>query len=295
MNNVFPNQTVLSGSFRRDFQSRPSSLYVRLGLSVLMLVCLLGATALPAAAQDSPEAGSLLEQLHAARSAEQQEAVSAVPAPAATPPLPFEEPRVGPVGKVDLPPLVEVRPIAGWTGYSYGQSTIGIGRELMTNPNDMDLRSMEVDVSLIPEADGVTFPDVAENERWIRVDVGEQLVVAYEGMTPVKAFVVSTGLPGTPTVTGEFRVKMKVPAQTMYGADYYLPGVKWVMYFYSEYAFHGSYWHEDFGNTKSHGCVNMTNADAKWLFEWAGPVWDGVTTWYSATDDNPGTLVLSHS
>ncbi|MCB0080230.1 MAG: L,D-transpeptidase, partial [Caldilineaceae bacterium] len=106
--------------------------------------------------------------------------------------------------------------------------------------------------------------------------------------------VVSTGLPSYPTVTGEFRIRMKVSEQTMSGEGYYLPGVKWVQYFYEDYGFHGTYWHEDFGVPKSHGCVNMTNADARWLFDWAGPVWDQETVWFRPTAENPGTLVLVH-
>jgi lipoprotein-anchoring transpeptidase ErfK/SrfK len=133
-------------------------------------------------------------------------------------------------------------------------------------------------------------------ERWIRVDLSEQQVVAYERGKPIRAFIISSGLPRTPTVTGEFRIKTKVKAQTMSGgsgADYYnLPNVKWVQYFYQEYAFHGTYWHNDFGRPKSHGCVNMTNADAKWLFDWAGPKWDGKTVWFPSTKDNPGTIVI---
>ncbi|MEZ4726872.1 MAG: L,D-transpeptidase [Caldilineaceae bacterium] len=77
------------------------------------------------------------------------------------------------------------------------------------------------------------------------------------------------------------------------GANYYyLPGVKWVQYFYQEYSFHGTYWHNNFGRPMSHGCLNMTNADAKWLFDWAGPVWDGKTTWYKSSEENPGTLII---
>ena len=80
----------------------------------------------------------------------------------------------------------------------------------------------------------------------------------------------------------------------MFDIPYYynLPNVKWVQYFYADYAFHGTYWHNDFGRPKSHGCINMTNADAKWLFDWAGPKWDGKTTWYNASKANPGTLVI---
>jgi lipoprotein-anchoring transpeptidase ErfK/SrfK len=135
-----------------------------------------------------------------------------------------------------------------------------------------------------------------DEAKWIRVDLSEQTVVAYEHDRPVRGFVISSGLSRTPTVTGEFRIKMKVPAQTMSGGEgaysYNLPNVKWVQYFYAEYAFHGTYWHNDFGRPKSHGCINMTNADAKWLFDWAGPKWDGKTTWYHSSAANPGTLVI---
>ncbi len=147
------------------------------------------------------------------------------------------------------------------------------------------------------ELDALTPIEMPTDEaRWIRVDLSEQRVVAYEYDRPVRGFVISSGLDRTPTVTGEFRIKMKVPSQTMSGGEgaysYNLPNVKWVQYFYAEYAFHGTYWHNDFGRPKSHGCINMTNADAKWLFEWAGPKWDGKTTWYNASKANPGTLVI---
>jgi lipoprotein-anchoring transpeptidase ErfK/SrfK len=129
-------------------------------------------------------------------------------------------------------------------------------------------------------------------ERWIRVDLSEQMVVAYERDKPVRAFIISSGLPGTPTVVGEYRIRTKVKEQTMSGENYSLPGVKWVQYFFEDYSFHGTYWHNDFGRPKSHGCLNMTNTDAKWLFDWAGPTWDGKTIWYKSSKDNPGTLVV---
>ena len=137
-----------------------------------------------------------------------------------------------------------------------------------------------------------------DEARWIRVDLSEQMVVAYERNKPVRAFIISSGLPGTPTVTGTFHIRMKVRSQTMEGGDpalnnyYNLPNVQWVQYFYADYSFHGTYWHNNFGNPMSHGCINMTNADAKWLFDWAGPSWDGKSIWLSATGDNPGTLVI---
>lgn len=138
-------------------------------------------------------------------------------------------------------------------------------------------------------------------EKWIDVDLSEQRVVAYEGAQPVRAFIVSTGLPQWPTVTGTFRIRLKTRSQTMTGGSqaqgdyYYLPNVQWVQYFYEDYAFHGAYWHNNFGRPMSHGCVNMTNEDAKWLFDWAGPTWeDAGPTWQKPTAQNPGTLVVIH-
>ena len=62
------------------------------------------------------------------------------------------------------------------------------------------------------------------------------------------------------------------------GVDYYdLPNVQWVQYFNSTgEALHGAYWHDDFGYPHSHGCVNLTNAIAKWFFDW-GSV--GIVVW----------------
>jgi lipoprotein-anchoring transpeptidase ErfK/SrfK len=57
---------------------------------------------------------------------------------------------------------------------------------------------------------------------------------------------------------------------------YSLPGVPWTSFFVPEtgVAFHGTFWHNNFGVQMSHGCVNMRNADAKWLFRWSDPVWE---------------------
>jgi len=190
------------------------------------------------------------------------------PAPSAAirPPLPFVAPTVGPVIKRAFADDMEQRTTAFL-------------------PNDINLSQL-------------TEVEMPVDGRWIRVDLSEQLVVAYEGDKALRAFHISSGLPRTPTVVGEFSVRMKVPSQTMSGGDpatygyYSLPNVKWVQYFYSEYAFHGSYWHNDFGRPKSHGCINMTNADAKWLFEFTSPTWDGKTTWYKTPKDVVATKVI---
>lgn len=113
------------------------------------------------------------------------------------------------------------------------------------------------------------YPSQGNGERWIDVNLSEQRVYAYEGDVIVNSFLVSTGLPDTPTVTGEYQIYVKVPIQDMSGPGYYLPDVPWVMYFYDEYGFHGTYWHNNFGRPMSRGCVNMTIEEAKWLFNWA--------------------------
>ena len=110
---------------------------------------------------------------------------------------------------------------------------------------------------------------VPDDGRWIDVNLSEQQIYAYEGNVVVNSFIVSTGLPGTPTVTGEYRIYIKVPIQDMSGPGYYLPDVPWVMYFYDEYGFHGTYWHNNFGTPMSRGCVNLRIEDAEWLYNWA--------------------------
>ena len=114
---------------------------------------------------------------------------------------------------------------------------------------------------------------VGDTERWIDVNLSTQTLVAYEGDTPVFNTLVSSGLPQWPTVTGQFRTYMKYESQTMngylLGYDYFLPDVPYVMYFFEDYAIHGTYWHSSFGTPMSHGCVNVSTPDAGWLFNWA--------------------------
>jgi LysM repeat protein len=105
--------------------------------------------------------------------------------------------------------------------------------------------------------------------RELVVDLSTQMAYAYEDGLLRHSALVSTGLPATPTVQGEYAIWHKTPSQTMTGPGYYLPGVQWVMYFYQGYGFHGTYWHNNYGNPMSHGCVNMTNEDALWFYNFA--------------------------
>jgi lipoprotein-anchoring transpeptidase ErfK/SrfK len=110
---------------------------------------------------------------------------------------------------------------------------------------------------------------IGSSFRWIDVDLTHQRVIAYEGDTPVRQVTVSTGLPRTPTVTGRFKIYVKYRAADMSGPGYYLSQVPYVMYFYRGYGLHGTYWHNNFGQPMSHGCVNLPTPEAEWLFNWA--------------------------
>lgn len=112
-------------------------------------------------------------------------------------------------------------------------------------------------------------PNPGAQTKWIEIKLSEQTLTAYEGEVPVLSVAVSTGKPNTPTPRGEFAIYARVPIQDMGGSDYLLPGVRYVAYFYQSYAIHATYWHDNFGQPMSHGCVNMRTDDAQWLYHWA--------------------------
>jgi lipoprotein-anchoring transpeptidase ErfK/SrfK len=103
----------------------------------------------------------------------------------------------------------------------------------------------------------------------IVVSTQKQRIYAYENGQLVHSYLVSTGLPDTPTVLGDFKVYVKHTATNMRGPDYYLPNVPYTMYFYQGYGIHGTYWHNSFGRPMSHGCVNLPTPEAEWFFNWA--------------------------
>ncbi len=111
--------------------------------------------------------------------------------------------------------------------------------------------------------------DLMHEGRWIDVDISEQRITAYDGASPIRSYIISTGTWQHPTVTGQFRVYVKLRATDMAGPGYYLPGVPYTMYFYRGYAIHGTYWHNNFGTPMSHGCVNLRTPDAEWMFNFA--------------------------
>ena len=132
-------------------------------------------------------------------------------------------------------------------------------------------------------------PEIPPEEKRIEISIDFQVLRAFEYDQLVQEFQVSTGLPSTnfdpdviPTDTpkGSHQIQNKRPSVHMgdgtlrNDADAYeLPGVPWVSYFEPQtgVAIHGAYWHNNFGVTMSHGCVNMRPQDAKWIFRWTTP------------------------
>jgi LysM repeat protein len=143
-------------------------------------------------------------------------------------------------------------------------NTIYAGMVLKIPASDSSVTNMENSMGVPP---GPNPP--ATTGKSIVVILRQQRVYAYENGNLVRNVLVSTGLPGTPTVQGDFTIYLKYRAQLMTGDDYYLPGVPWVMYFYQGYSFHGTYWHHNWGHPMSHGCVNMPTPEALWLYTWA--------------------------
>jgi lipoprotein-anchoring transpeptidase ErfK/SrfK len=139
-------------------------------------------------------------------------------------------------------------------------------------------------------------------DRWIDVDLAKQLLVAYEGERPVFTTLVSTGRKGTKeepfeTPTGTFRIITKHISSSMDGntasdGNYSIQDVPWAMFFDGNYALHGAFWHAGFGSRRSHGCINLPVADARWLFWWVGPElpegWHGA----AAREGSPGSVVV---
>jgi lipoprotein-anchoring transpeptidase ErfK/SrfK len=134
-------------------------------------------------------------------------------------------------------------------------------------------------------------PEVPWEAKRIEISLKEQTLFAYEEGNLVFRTSISSGLPIRPdpngipweTPQGRFNISNKMPTTHMGDGRltgdpeaYELPGVPWTMYFVPQtgVAFHGAYWHNNFGIQMSHGCINMRPADARWLFRWSYPIFE---------------------
>ena len=134
-------------------------------------------------------------------------------------------------------------------------------------------------------------PEIDFSDKRVDINLTTQQIVAYEYNKSVFEATISSGIVhsyqsegiGTKTPAGTFNIREKMPSKHMGAGDlvsdieaYVLPGVPWTCFFTEHgHAFHGTYWHDNYGVPMSRGCINMTCADAKWLFRWLRPIHDG--------------------
>jgi len=134
---------------------------------------------------------------------------------------------------------------------------------------------------LTPEDLNPVHTDIPPEAKRLEVHLRQQTVIAYEWDRPVFMTRVATGMKlrsgKYATPPGRFNINYKRPCRHMMAGDlasngYDLPGVPWVSYFTkSGIAFHGTYWHNNFGYPQSHGCINLTPNDARRIYLWSLP------------------------
>jgi lipoprotein-anchoring transpeptidase ErfK/SrfK len=137
-------------------------------------------------------------------------------------------------------------------------------------------------------------PDIPPEMKRLEVSIERQTLTAHEGRQIVREAPVSTGRRWTPTPLGQFQIDRKHPSRHMGDGGltsdlraYELVGVPWVSFFQSAgIAFHGTFWHDNFGEPMSLGCVNLRTEDALWLFRWSTPVYQ------SQSDERPTYRVV---
>ena len=153
---------------------------------------------------------------------------------------------------------------------------------------------------------------VKPDQKWIVVSISHGTLVAYEGMKPVFATLMSPGRGGIPikghdnvqdstTPLGTYNITFKDKLSTMSPDK---PGDKrtnWIadvphtQYFNPPFALHAAFWHDRFGEPTSAGCVNVSPTDAETLFAWTDPQvpeeWQGATG-AGAPENGPRTAVV---
>ena len=164
----------------------------------------------------------------------------------------------------------------------------------------------EEDAAIARQADELPAPLPKDGRRtWIDISILGGTLVAYEGEKAVYATLISPGrggvpLPGVPTLdtastpTGTYPIVGKFHTATMFSSsnsDIMHTEVMYTQNFSGPYALHGAYWHDDWGNKKSGGCVNLSPLDSHFMFHWTEPRvpegWHGMKT----QDFKPKTLV----
>jgi len=148
-------------------------------------------------------------------------------------------------------------------------------------------------------------PQVPPDQKRIHVDSQTNRISVYEYDQLVFELPICTGdwykeggeWKDYTTTPGTYRVLWKMPSRHMAGGDlasadgFDLPGVPWCTFFSSSgMAIHGTYWHNDFGVRRSHGCVNVPSEVAHWLYRWTTPYLSADVD-YQPAKNKEGTLI----
>ncbi len=131
---------------------------------------------------------------------------------------------------------------------------------------------------------------MAPDAKRIELNMRDKMLRAYEYERLVFETLVTTGLKDGSTPVGRFVTNRKRPCRRMIHEPdnpytYDLPGVPWVCYITMKgVAFHGTYWHNNWGERMSSGCINMKPMDAKWLYRWTLPPHVPFEKYYEVAD-----------
>jgi len=146
-----------------------------------------------------------------------------------------------------------------------------LGSDLMNPDTDGDgyEDGLELDQGYSP-----TSAEPVKGEKKIEVNADLQSLTYYFNNIALDNFLISTGRPNTPTPMGEFTVLAKVPSKDYggVGLGFYFPDTKWNLHFttdYWRYYIHGAYWHKNFGQQMSSGCVNVHYDNMERLYNFA--------------------------
>lgn len=145
-------------------------------------------------------------------------------------------------------------------------------------------------------------------KTWMDASVLSGWLIAYEGTKPVYATLISPGRGGIPergkdpidtasTPVGAYPITGKFATATMVAPGEFIHSdVPWAQNFHGPHALHTAYWHDDWGDKKSAGCVNVSPIDGKWFFHWTDPPipdgWHGIRY---EPDSDPSTIFYVHS
>ncbi|MBI4702853.1 MAG: L,D-transpeptidase [Deltaproteobacteria bacterium] len=177
-------------------------------------------------------------------------------------------------------------PAKGWEGLTGEEIVAGERRFLATA--QAGLYCDAADATVARQAERVPEQVRARREgrrTWLDVSIEGGWLVAYEDAKPVFATLVSPGRGGMPergvpaietasTPVGEYSINGKFLTATMVSSTVQTlvhAEVQYTQNFTGPHALHGAYWHDDWGEKKSGGCVNLSPIDAKWLFAWTEP------------------------